>query len=183
MKPYIFSFSKILVTFAILDNAFGSIPFSKMWLWLLMGHKTYYLISTHGKKGINEGSCMPRMNLIVYISAKTCIVTLWSSGIEGRYLEGSRSGIIFLHGELPPWEPARKHAIIMLYGAWGVGGRPFTFSLKYRVVSLCKYLIWNISKGWHLVLNDCSSQIIRKNIFSKYSLTINSMWPFLCLKL
>lgn len=119
LRPYIFSFSKILVTFAILDNAFEIIPSSKMWLWLLMGHKTYYLISTHGKKRINEGSCMPRMNLIVYISSKTCIVTPWSSGVQGRYLEGSRSGIIFLLEEVPQWELARKHAIIMLYG--GVG--------------------------------------------------------------
>lgn len=74
LRSSVFSFLRMLALFAILDNAFSIISSSKTCLWLCLGHKIYYLISTHGKKRINEGSCVSRMNR-VYISAKTSIVT------------------------------------------------------------------------------------------------------------
>lgn len=105
-----FTFLKILVTFAILDNAFRIIP-SKTWLWLLMGHKSYYLISTHGK--ISERSCIPRTSRI-YFSQDLHSNTLKFWGF-GQILGNLWIWDNFLHWETQQWEVARKHAVIMLY--------------------------------------------------------------------
>lgn len=116
----------MLASFAILDNAFSIISSSQTCLWLCLGHKIYYLISTHGKKRIDEGSCVPRMNC-VYISAKTSIVTPWGSGVQGKF---RRLWVWddFLHWEMPQWEVARKHAIVNAFH--GGGKSLFVFSFK-----------------------------------------------------